>query len=243
MFILLLSIFLIAWSVLAVANSTGLIPSPREVACAIMENWSPLALVAITTAKQAIVGLCISILVAVTVISSAARFPSFERAIYPFIVMLKATPALAFVPLIMTVVGGGLLGKSLIAAVISFLPLAVGGLSGLHDVPGSLLKLKRNWQPDNWTFFKTVGWPYALHGFCLGLELAAPMAVVGAIVSDFILGGRDAGLGSFIMTANSTIKMANVAAGGAVATLLGVILFFAAHITFVAIRRKMHLAT
>jgi ABC-type nitrate/sulfonate/bicarbonate transport system permease component len=143
----------------------------------------------------------------------------------------------------MAVVGGGLIGKSMVAAIISFLPIAVSGLSGLHDVPGPLCALKRHWRPNNWTFFTTVGWPYALHGFCLGLELAAPMSVVGAIVSDFIVGGVGGGLGSFITSANSTLTMQNVAAGGLVATVLGVGLFFLAHLMFVVVRNRYHLAT
>lgn len=241
-FFMLLGVFVATWSVLSVFNSTRLIPSPLEVACSIIENWKPLGITAFTTARQAVFGLGISVVVAMAVVASAARYPNFERAIYPFVVMLKATPALAFVPLIMAVVGGGLLGKSLVAAIISFLPLAVGGLSGLHNVPGPLRVLKRNCRPTNWTFFTTISWPYALHGFCLGLELAAPMAVVGAIVSDFVIGGVDGGLGSFITSANSSIKMANVAAGGVVATMLGVCLFFAAHILFGAVRERLHLA-
>jgi ABC-type nitrate/sulfonate/bicarbonate transport system permease component len=242
-FIFLLGIFLAAWSLIAIVNTSGLIPSPREVVCAVVQNWSPLLVTAIITAKQAVLGLAVSITAAAFVVFCAGACPDFERAIYPFVVMLKATPALAFVPLIMVIVGGGWIGKSLVAAIISFLPLAVSGLSGLHDVPGPLRALKRHYRPNNWTFFTTVGWPYTLHGFCLGLELAAPMAVVGAIVSDFIVGGVNGGLGSFITSANSTLTMKNVAAGGLVATLLGVGLFFVAHVVFVIVRKRFHLAT
>jgi ABC-type nitrate/sulfonate/bicarbonate transport system permease component len=241
-FFLLLLVFVVSWHFLAAKSSTGLIPRPMAVAHALVENCSQLTLAALSTAKHACVGLCISILLAIAVIVTTARFPNFESAIYPFIVMLKATPALAFVPLIMTIAGSGLFGKAIIAAVISFLPIAMSSLSGLHDVPAQLKMLKRTWQPTNLRYFTTITWPYALHGFCLGLEMAAPLAIVGSIVGDFVLGGKDTGLGSFILASNSQALMANVAAGGVTATLLGVLLFFLAHGCLLFTRRHFHLA-
>lgn len=223
-------------------RSRGLLPTPGAVAQAIADNHRPLLLTATTTLGQSSLGLLLATLAAVSIVCTAARFPAFEQAITPYVIMLKATPALAFVPLIMSVCGGGLLGKAAIAGIIAFLPLVVGGLTGLREVPAQLGDLRRHCQPDHWKYFTTIAWPYALNGFCVGLKMAGPMAVVGAIVGEFVMGGESQGLGAFIMSAYSSIKMPNVAGAGVIATGIGVGLFGLAHVAYKVIREKNNLA-
>lgn len=194
------------------------------------------------TGLQAWVGLLIAGVICWALVVIIGAYEIMEPLSYPYLVMLKASPAVAYVPLFMTFVGSGPWCKILVASMISFFPLAVGGLDGLHATPDRLKLLAEGFGASRWQTFATVRAGYALNGFLSGLKTSAPLAVVGSIVGEYVAGGRPTGLGSYIMRNVASDLMANVFAGVVMATLLGLLFFGIAYVLWGFGLRALHLA-
>jgi NitT/TauT family transport system permease protein len=87
---------------------------------------------------------------------------------------------------------------------IAFFPIAVNLTTGLLLVDADLLRLMRSYRATGWQIFRTVRVPNALPFFLAGLRIAVALAVVGAVVAEFV--GADRGLGYLILLANAELR-------------------------------------
>ena len=177
------------------------------------------------TTIEAALGLGLAIMVSSIIVIIVGLFPSTETFIYPFITMVKASPAVAFVPLFMVLVGSGIQCKILISAMISFFPLIVSGIDGLHHVPERFLLMAKGFGTSRYREFRNIKFRYATMGILTGLKTAAPLSVVGAIVGEYVAGGHPSGIGHFIMTQYAMAAMVEVFAGAILASILGIPFF------------------
>jgi NitT/TauT family transport system permease protein len=92
--------------------------------------------------------------------------------------------------------GAGLLSKVLIAALIVFFPILINTIVGLRSVPVGLRELMRSLQANSWQTFRLLEVPAALPIFLGGLKVGATLAVIGAVVGEFV--GADRGLGFLV---------------------------------------------
>jgi NitT/TauT family transport system permease protein len=92
--------------------------------------------------------------------------------------------------------GAGLLSKILIAALIVFFPVLINTIVGLRSVPPGLQDLMRSLQASSWQTFRLLEIPAALPVFLGGLKVGATLAVIGAVVGEFV--GADRGLGFLV---------------------------------------------
>jgi NitT/TauT family transport system permease protein len=105
-------------------------------------------------------------------------------------------PIVAIAPLLVIWFGPGLLSKVLICALIVFFPVLVNTIIGLRSVPEELHDLMRSLQATRWQTFTFLETPAALPVFLGGLRIGATLAVIGAVVGEFV--GADRGLGFLI---------------------------------------------
>ena len=87
---------------------------------------------------------------------------------------------------------------------IAFFPIAVNLTTGLLLVDADLMRLMRSYRATGWHIFRTVRVPNALPFFLVGLRIAVALAVVGAVVAEFV--GADRGLGYLILLANAELR-------------------------------------
>src|SRR3990172_4676561 len=102
----------------------------------------------------------------------------------------------AIAPLLIIWFGPGLLSKVLICALIVFFPVLVNTVVGLRSVPEELQDLMRSLQATRWQTIRLLEVPAALPVFLGGLRIGATLAVIGAVVGEFV--GADRGLGFLI---------------------------------------------
>jgi NitT/TauT family transport system permease protein len=102
----------------------------------------------------------------------------------------------AIAPLLVIWFGAGLLSKVLIAALIVFFPVLINTIVGLRSVPAGLRDLMRSLQATSWQTFRLLEVPAALPVFLGGLKVGATLAVIGAVVGEFV--GADRGLGFLV---------------------------------------------
>jgi NitT/TauT family transport system permease protein len=104
--------------------------------------------------------------------------------------------------------GPGLFSKVLICALIVFFPVLVNTIVGLRSVPDDLRDLMRSLQASRWQTFSLLEVPAALPIFLGGLRIGATLAVIGAVVGEFV--GADRGLGFMINRARGQYDTALV---------------------------------
>jgi len=150
-------------------------------------------------------------------------WPAFSRSILPLLVSSQAMPKVAVAPLFLVWFGFGLLPKVLIAFLIAFFPIVINTAVGLAAIEPEKIYLARSMGfGATATFFK-IRLPNALPAIFGGLKISITLAVVGAVVGEFV--GGDAGLGYLLMVANGSMDTQLLFAGIVALTVLGVVFF------------------
>lgn len=160
------------------------------------------------TLGEVLAGLSLGVLAATTLGYLLARWPALERLLAPYIVASQAVPVVAIAPLLIIWFGPGVLSKILICALIVFFPVLVNTVVGLRSVPEDLRDLMRSLLADTWQTLRHLELPAALPVFLGGLRIGATLAVIGAVVGEFV--GADRGLGFMINRARAQYDTALV---------------------------------
>ena len=124
-----------------------------------------------------------------------------QRTVYPLIVAFQGLPKIALAPLMVVWVGYGSASKVLMAFLFAFFPVVIGTLGGLASTAPALVEHFRAIRASRWTTFRRLHVPSALPAVIDGAKTAMPLAVIGAIVGEFV--GSEAGLGHLILEANA----------------------------------------
>ena len=160
------------------------------------------------TLVEVISGLALGVCVATGLGYALAKWPAVERLLSPYVVASQSVPIVAIAPLLVIWFGPGMLSKVLICALIVFFPVLVNTVVGLHSVPEDLRDLMRSLQATRWQTFRLLEAPAALPVFLGGLRIGATLAVIGAVVGEFV--GADRGLGFLINRARGQYDTALV---------------------------------
>ena len=191
---------LIVWSLLA--RFSGLpafmLPGPGLVWVRLVATITDGSLLrhTLTTLSEVLLGLALGVSTAAGLGYVLAKFEWLERLLSPYIVASQSVPVVAIAPLLVIWFGAGLLSKVLIAALIVFFPVLINTIVGLRSVPVGLRDLMRSLQASSWQTFRLLEVPAALPIFLGGLKVGATLAVIGAVVGEFI--GADRGLGFLV---------------------------------------------
>jgi NitT/TauT family transport system permease protein len=148
------------------------------------------------TLAEVLAGLAIGVIAASALGYLLAKSPAVERFLAPYIVASQSVPIVAIAPLLVIWFDTGMLSKVLITALIVFFPVLVNTIVGLRSVPEDLRDLMRSLQATRWQTFTHLETPAALPVFLGGLRIGATLAVIGAVVGEFV--GADRGLGFLI---------------------------------------------
>ncbi len=149
--------------------------------------------------------------------------PTLRNALYPLLVIAQSIPKVAIAPILLLVLGAGEISKIVVAFLVAFFPIVVDTATGLAGTPAELIDLSRSYRASQLKTFIKVRFPMALPFFFSGLKVAITLAVIGAVVGEFV--GSDKGLGYVIVSATSYWK-ANLAFGAIIIlSILAIVLF------------------
>jgi NitT/TauT family transport system permease protein len=219
-----------AWSVGSVLAGRETIPPPSIV---LEHLWSARSIHLVNggwTTLESLGGLVVASTAAAVIVIAVGLFPKSEPIFWPYLTMLKASPAVAFIPLFMKFAGIGFLCKVTVSAMISFFPLVVDGIAGLHKTQDTYRLVLMAYGPSRWQMLRNVSGAYALSGFLEGMKTAAPLSVVGAIVGEYLTGGDPGGIGQYIMNNNRPGCIPALFAGVTIATSIGFLFFGCAYV-------------
>jgi NitT/TauT family transport system permease protein len=175
-----------------------ILPSPQLVFSRFFEILEDgrLFLHTAVTLGEVLAGLAVGVTTASALGYLLARSRAVERFLAPYIVASQSVPIVVIAPLLVIWFGPGLLSKVLICSLIVFFPVLVNTIVGLRSVPEELHDLMRSLQATRWQTFTYLETPAALPVFLGGLRIGATLAVIGAVVGEFV--GADRGLGFLI---------------------------------------------
>jgi NitT/TauT family transport system permease protein len=156
------------------------------------------------TLYETLGGFALSIVVGVPLAVLIVYSPALRRALYPLIVLTQSVPKIAIAPVLLLMLGHGEIPKVIVAFLVAFFPIVVDTATGLAATPPELLDLSRSYRASAFKTFVKVRLPMAMPFFFAGAKVAVTLAVIGAVVGEFV--GSDQGLGYVILSATSYWK-------------------------------------
>jgi NitT/TauT family transport system permease protein len=159
------------------------------------------------------------------VLMSASRL--LERAFYPYAVFLQTVPIVAIAPLLVLWFGAGMRAVTVSAFIVSVFPVVANTLAGIHSVDRPLRDLFRLYEASRTATLLKLELPSAVPNFVTGLRVAAGLAVIGAIVGEFVAGFSEsgAGLGILILASYREFRTDLLFASVLFASTVGLVLF------------------
>ena len=181
-----------------------------------MATWNTAVAVAWGFSLSAVVG------VAAGVILSSNRL--LERALYPFTVVLQTVPLVAIAPMLVIWLHAGVQAVSVCAFIVSLFPVITNTLSGVRSIPQPQVELFSLYGARPWAVLTKLKLPGAVPSIMAGLRIAAGLAVIGAVVGEFVAGelGAQRGLGIVVVVAAKQGELPMLFAAVALASLLGI---------------------
>jgi len=158
-----------------------------------------------TTALEVLVGILLSLMVAVPLAMIMFAHPVVASAIAPFLVASQAVPVFAIAPLLVIWLGYGIASKVLMAAVIIFFPITVSLLEGFKSCDAEFRILFQLMGAGFWKTMRLLYWPWALPHFFAGLKVGVSVATIGAVIGEWV--GAQQGLGYLMIQANARLNV------------------------------------
>ncbi len=145
------------------------------------------------TLREVLAGLGLGALVATLLGYGLGHSPLAERLLTPYIVASQSVPVVSIAPLLVIWFGTGLLSKVLVCALTVFFPILVNTVVGVRSVGRELRDLMQALEASRWQTVWLLEVPAALPVLLGGLKVGATLAVIGAVVGEFV--ASDRGLG------------------------------------------------
>jgi len=176
------------------------------------------------TVSQALLGFLGALIAGVVVGSLIGSSVLLERTVHPFLVAFQSMPKIALAPLIIVWFGYGIGSKVVLAGVLGFFPILIGTVTGLKSAEPGRIDVMRVLGASPWQLYRMVRLPSALPYIFAGINVAAVLVVLGAIVGEFV--GSKSGLGTLIIYANQNLEIAQVFSILAILAALGLSMHF-----------------
>lgn len=225
-------LFLLAWEAAVTAWDIPpfVLPPPSAVANALW-NDAPLLLqsswITLIITVQAFLLALISG-VALAVLFKQSR--TVEAALYPYAVILQVTPIVAIAPLVVIWVGYERVNLSLLilAWIVAFFPVLSNSTAGLAAVDPNLRDLFRLYGASRWQMLWRLQFPSALPYILAGAKISGGLALIGAVVAEFVAGsGTATGLAWRVIEAGNRLNMPRLFAALVLLSVLGILIFAA----------------
>ncbi len=163
------------------------------------------------TLRVALMGYLLSIFIAIPLAIAMMRSELLSRTLYPALVVVQSTPVVAVAPLIIVLMGTDDPSRVLITCLITFFPLVVSTATGMQETPDELVELSKSLGAPRYRETWQIRIPYAIPHIFSGLKVSITLAIIGAVVAEFV--AAEEGLGYFIQVSTSFFKIPQAFAG------------------------------
>jgi NitT/TauT family transport system permease protein len=211
-----------------------LLPSPSLVLQTLVNEWGtlfPSLLITLRITIVAFVAATISGL-AVAVVFTQSKW--IERSFFPYAVILQTTPIVAIAPLIILWVqklfpgeGSTFISLVICAWIVAFFPILANTTLGLNSADHNLVNLFQLYKASRWQTLRYLRLPSALPYFLGGLRISGGLALIGAVVAEFVAGtgGTQSGIAYQILMSSFNLQIPRMFAALLLTTVLGIAIF------------------
>ncbi len=242
--ILMLALTLYAWDRIVVLNDIPhyILPGPGLVWETLIKDWGTLSGSLLVTVQITLMALAVAVIggVGLAILFTQSRI--VEMSFFPYAVILQVTPVVAIAPLIFIYVENRMVGLLLCAWIVAFFPVLSNTTLGLNSADHNLRDLFRIYGATRWQRLRHLQLPSALPYFLGGLRIAGGLALIGAVVAEFVAGtgGRASGLAFRIQEAGYQLNIPRMFAGLVLIAATGVVIYAALSFLSYMLLRKWH---
>jgi NitT/TauT family transport system permease protein len=176
-----------------------LLPTPSAVAVETVNSFPILLNHTWITLFESLAGFAIAAIVGVALAVLLVYVPLLRGVVMPYLVAFNAVPKVAFAPLLIIWLGLGIESKIALSFMIAFFPIVVNTATGMYEIEPNLINLTRLMKAKKRQQFLKIRIPHSLPAMFDGFKIALPLAIIGAIVAEFVASRE--GLGYLIVAA------------------------------------------
>ena len=204
-----------------------ILPGPVAIAEAMVADWPVLWPSLLVTLKVAVLALLAAVTLGGVLAILFAQSEWVERALFPYAVILQVTPIVAIAPFILIWVNDVTLSLLICAWIVAFFPILSNTVLGLNSADRNLADLFRLYGASRWQTLRLLRIPSALPFFLAGLRVAGGLALIGAVVAEFVAGagGTGSGLAFRILEASYQLRIPRMFAALALVSAAGIAIF------------------
>lgn len=200
-----------------------LVPTPGQVWDKMIQEREQLISASYVTLYETVIGFVLASLLGIGTAILIVYSSTMEKTLYPIVLFAQVIPKIAIAPLLIVWFGPTLTPKIILAVLIAFFPVVVSGVAGLRSTDPELLDLSATMGASRWQTFRKIRFPNALPHLMAGEKVAVTLAVVGAVVGEFV--GANEGLGYILLIANGNLDGAMLFADLFLMSIIGIVLF------------------
>jgi putative hydroxymethylpyrimidine transport system permease protein len=200
-----------------------LLPSPSAIVADLKTDWVVLGPALWVTLREVLIGFVIATIAGIGLAVPLHLFGPLRRAMYPILIASQTIPVVVLAPILVILLGYGILPKLVIVALICFFPIVVNGLDGLRAVDDDFISMMYTLDASRWAIFRRVEFPGALPSIFSGMRIAATFASIGAVFGEWA--GSSAGLGYVMLEATPNLLTSRIFAAILLLTVISLVLF------------------
>jgi NitT/TauT family transport system permease protein len=204
-----------------------LFPTPSIIATTFLHDAPTLTHALWITLRVTLIALSLSVVIGATVAFLFVQSPIIERSFFPYAIILQVTPIVAVAPLIIILVKNTQVALIICATIIAIFPIISNTTIGLRSVDQGhqdLFSINRSSRLQKLIYLRI---PSALPYFFAGLRVSSGLALIGAVVAEFVAGtgGRNTGLAYEILQSGFQLEIPRMFAALLLITVAGITLF------------------
>lgn len=200
------------------------VPAPGDVVKVLWTDWPELLSQSLPTTYATLLGFLASAVFGIPIAMLIAGSKTVESYVYPLLVFSQSIPKVAIAPLFVVWFGFGIFPKIIAAFLLGFFPVVVSAVQGFKSVDPDMVDLARAMKGSRFNVFCAVNLPHAMPAIFSGLKVSVTLAVVGAVVGEFV--GSNSGIGYVLQRSIGTFDLPTMFAALVILALLGVVLFW-----------------
>ena len=235
---------ILAWHLYVTLNNIPhyVLPGPVLVATSIFEDWAILWPAMLTTSRLTLLALIFAVIGGVLLAVAFTQSKWAEMSFFPYAVILQVTPVIAIAPLLQVYVESAFVAALLCAWIVAFFPILSNTTIGLKSADHNLEDLFTIYGATRWQRLRYLAAPSALPFFLGGLKIAGGLALIGAVVAEFVIGraGTGLGLASTLLEASYRFNFGRLYAALILISCMGVAIFAVTSIFSHLMLRKWH---
>ena len=204
-----------------------ILPSPALIGKTLVTDWNVLWPAMLATGKLTTLALLMAVIGGLTLAIAFTQSKWVEMSLFPYAVILQVTPVVAIAPLLQIYMDSAFSAALLCAWIVAFFPILSNTTIGLKSADHNLQDLFTIYGATGWQRLRLLAGPSALPYFLSGLKIAGGLALIGAVVAEFVIGraGTGLGLASTLLEASYRFNFGRLYAALVLISVMGVAIF------------------